>query len=128
MTCCRSYSFNPLYTGHQLYGNNSNNRFFGGFNPLYTGHQLSSGNNRITFYMVSIPYTRVTNFIPLNVGLVRFLFQSPIHGSPTIIIKEVITHEKIVSIPYTRVTNCICLKLSTLSPSSFNPLYTGHQQ
>ncbi len=99
-------SFNPLYTGHQPVTIQVYEKPEEGFNPLYTGHQLCGNLHIFVHKVVSIPYTRVTNLVQLNLkkgnilvsipytrvtnsrsniymGRCTLQFQSPIHGSPT---------------------------------------------
>ena len=56
------------------------------------------------------------------------LFQSPIHGSPTLTARTRILGTELVSIPYTRVTNQNFDPFDGYREISFNPLYTGHQR
>ncbi len=77
-------SFNPLSTGHALscvaLVSPPNN----GFNPLSTGHALNRVTKWKVKYSVSIPYLRVTHYLPPLSTSYYTSFQSPIYGSRTI--------------------------------------------
>ncbi len=100
-------SFNPLYTGHQqnMGGEIMNNLKC--FNPLYTGHQLNSFPVIVFrgFVFQSPIHGSPTLDFRHFVALQRTLFQSPIHGSPTTANRMHQPRQSPVSIPYTRVTN-----------------------
>ena len=97
------------------------------FNPLYTGQKRRSLNCLPNFLPVSIPYTRVKNLTRVDGQWTPVVFQSPIHGSKTILsfIKYFINI--MVSIPYTRVKNYTHRGAWKPAGHRFNPLYTGQK-